>query len=422
MSLYGGVWENSDWQGPDVRLSQQTLQDDTDGNVLPSAVPVFIGWGDKGTALPLYIASSEQLRVCSKDWSVCLTDVLKHYFDNGGGPCWVYLDTLTKPASGQNFLSAWDTLLTRAWTVLSGNAALTLVAVPQLVNTLERIDGLAQDGLVTTLIAAWKALMTRFLVRKDLFFVLDTPSKPAAATACIKALRSDDALGVLGQHAAMYGPHLLTDYRASETPDAGAEDGFRVVPPCGAVLGNCARTDAVSGVWKAPANDALAHVVRPQYRETLAREWFSQEKVSINLIRSFPGRGTRLWGCRTLAHPGESRFDYVQIRRLITWIEANLKEICRFAVFEPNNEITWFQLRGLCQAWLRRLWLEGGLAGADEASAYTIRVGLNESMSEEDIDAGRLVVNVAVAVLQAAEFIDVTLVLKVGHVQANDAQ
>lgn len=98
----------------------------------------------------------------------------------------------------------------------------------------------------------------------------------------------------------------------------------------------------------------------------------------------------------------------------MSWIEANLRQICRFAVFEPNNEITWFQVQGLCRAWLRRLWLQGGLAGEDEASAFTIRVGLNDSMTEADIEAGRLRVLVKVSVLHAAEFIDVSLVLALG--------
>jgi len=159
--------------------------------------------------------------------------------------------------------------------------------------------------------------------------------------------------------------------------------------------------------------------VRPEFRETSAVDWFSDDRASVNLIRSFAGRGTRVWGCRTLAGDGVALHRYVQVRRTLSWIEANLKEVCRFAVFEPNSLITWYQLQGLCRAWLRRLWLEGGLAGADEASAFSIRVGLGESMTADDITAGNLVVDVAVALLTPAEFINVTLVLQVGNQQVS---
>ncbi|CBW76025.1 Tail sheath protein gp18 [Mycetohabitans rhizoxinica HKI 454] len=102
----------------------------------------------------------------------------------------------------------------------------------------------------------------------------------------------------------------------------------------------------------------------------------------------------------------------------MTWIEANLRERCRFAVFEPNHEVTWFQLRGLCSAWLRQVWLDGGLAGANETSAYSVQVGLNETLTQADINAGRLMIRVAVAVLHAAERIEIKLVLKLGDTTA----
>ncbi|HCF3047447.1 phage tail sheath family protein [Pseudomonas aeruginosa] len=421
-------WQGaSQWQEPGVRLTQQVLSGGSPNDDLPSAVPVFIGWlktaGDEGATRLLSIASWDQVQAYSGTWPASLLDSVQHYFDNGGGPCWVLQGNPPSELSSLDSLARWwEGLLKEASDLLLGEPTITLVASPQLVLEVEVVAAFfdQSEKVVPMLIEAWKALLNACRAREDLFFVLDAPADPKVATACIQALRGEQALGERGEHAALYGPHLITDYRKGFAEEARVDEaGLRVVPPSGAVLGVYVRSDALSGVWKAPANEVLAHVVRPQVRETLASGWFDVAQVPINLIRSFAGRGTRVWGCRTLAASPGSAFRYVQVRRMVTWIEANLKRICRFAVFEPNHEITWFQLRGLCNAWLRRVWLEGGLAGADEASAYSVRVGLNESMTAADIEAGCLIIQVGVAVLHAAEFIEVKLVLKVGDEQAS---
>lgn len=425
MNVYGeDVSVNNN--GPGIRLTQQ-LPDQSGDDMLASAVPVFIGWWDlphyENEALPMILrdlASPADIPDEAVYWSSCLRDSVMHYFDNGGGPCRVCVDQPPEaggaftPELSMSLKTWWSRLLSNVSTELLGQASLTLVAVPQLVLLIENIKDIKEDDTVRVLTDTWKMLLDSFSSRPDLFFVLDAPANPGTTTACIQAWRNDAELAGAGQRAALYGPHLITDYPGENAADAVVEDGFRVLPPCGAVLGVYARTDAYSGVWKAPANEALAHVVRPQFSETLTRDWFSDDRASVNLIRSFAGRGTRVWGCRTLASDGEVLHRYVQVRRTLSWIETSLKEVCRFAVFEPNNQITWFQLRGLCRAWLRRLWLEGGLAGADEASACSVRVGLNESMTATDIRKGYLVVDVAVALLRPAEFITVKLVFNVG--------
>lgn len=425
------------WLLPGVRLTETTMAATEGEDALPSAVPVFIGWhvGEHGLAsMPVtYLASWDQVQNKAGKKASCLWMTVRHYFDTGGGPCFVFEGAPPAPLPSQGGLTAgWRVFLDEACEWLLAEPGITLVAVPQLVELVE-LDKLAelvegpawaetslpQDTItapetasqsfqVEALIALWQALVQACTSRPDLFFVLDAPRDPVLATACIQQLRQSFALTDGGQHVALYGPHLETDY-----PHGAA--AFRVLPPCGAVLGTYGRSDAAEGPWKAPANERLWHVVKPEYRETLLSGWFNVAQAPINLIRSFAGRGTRIWGCRTLA--SGTPFRYVQVRRVVTWIEANLKHICRFAVFEPNNEIVWFQLRGLCSAWLRRVWLEGGLAGADEASAYSVRVGVNESMTAADVAAGRLVIQVGVAVLHAAEFIEIKLELTVGDNQ-----
>ncbi|KVN20654.1 hypothetical protein WT08_28105 [Burkholderia sp. MSMB1552] len=410
------------WLEPGVRLTQAVVPGDGWSDELPSAVPVFIGWtvprNDPDTAHWLNVASWDQVQAEAMAWPQVLRDTVQHYFDNGGGPCFVLAAQLPEDLEA---FSLWSTLVQEATARVLGEPTITLVAVPQLAGL---VDSLVKPGEVgAKLIDAWKQLLSACASRPELFFVLDAPAEPSTARACLELLRGEKSLGELGQRAALYGPHLVTDYRQPVQAGASGDEkgGFRVVPPCGAVLGVYVRTDATSGVWKAPANEALAHVVKPRVRETLTSGWFDVSKVTINLIRSFAGRGTRVWGGRTLDGREGSPFRYVQVRRALTWIEVNLKQICRFAVFEPNHEITWFQLRGLCGAWLRRLWLDGGLAGADEADAYVVRVGLNTSMTATDIEDGRLIVKVGVALLHAAEFIEVKLVLQVGETHAGEA-
>lgn len=429
------------WQQPDVRLTERVVHQPGSGDSVPSAIPVFIGWRA--------IASLPELKDAKADWipiaawdqrppdfdqtaEMCLRDTVRHYFDNGGGPCVVLLGAAPPGLfpEARGLIAWWETFVPSVIGQILQEPRVTLVAVPQLVTFSQKVmtsessqkvmTSEEAESHAETVIGLWEVLLTACNGRSDLFFVLDAPAEPATATACIRLLRGKHGLGEAASRVALYGPHLVTDYRVSEKDRVGMyKAGFRVVPPCGAVLGAYVRTDVTEGVWCAPANAPLLHVVQPDMRETQAYGWFDTDQASINLIRSFAGRGTRIWGCRTLSQG--TAFRYVQVRRAVTWIEANLQQICRFAVFEPNNEITWFQIQGLCHAWLRRVWLDGGLAGADEASAFSVQVGLNESMTRDDIDAGRLKIRVGVSVLHAAEFIDVTLELTVGdaHGQGN---
>ncbi|WP_175972399.1 phage tail sheath C-terminal domain-containing protein [Burkholderia sp. b13] len=418
------------WPEPGVKLISTIDPVDANEDVQASAVPVFIGWWPG--------AGQAALRLCNASMAVnvpagVLHDTLKQYFDNGGECAFVLSWADPEPAnqaSCQMWQTWWNQRLQSDLAPILSEPSITLVAVPQLVPCIEALpsfhhdDQTINDQVADALIEVWRSLLNAVHAsRSDLFFVLDAPSQPGVAKHCIDTLRKKQPLGELGQHAALYGPHLMTDYRSNNKVGLKEStprpyDEYRIVPPCGAVLGVIARTDREIGVWKAPANEALSHVLQPRYPETQASGWFDVSRASINLIRSFPGRGTRVWGCRTLAGEADSPFRYVQVRRLVTWIEANLRERCRFAVFEPNHEVTWFQLRGLCSAWLRQLWLEGGLAGADETSAYSVQVGLNETLTQADIDAGRLMIRVAVAVLHAAECIEIKLVLKLGDTTA----
>ncbi|HGM5307311.1 TPA: phage tail sheath family protein [Serratia marcescens] len=416
------VEKEDKWSAPGIRLSSSVSADDERSGEPPSAIPVFIGWNNtpelggkdaEWSAFLVPVATWDQWPAClRKEEGSCLQETVRHYFDNGGDKCWVLM--AKQPPLESELTEEW---WRKVSVPLLQEPTITLVAVPQLAERLEAKGGEdANNGTIAAeFITQWHNLLSACSKRHDLFFVLDAPRRVDIANECIRQLRDMQRLGEGAMHVALYGPHLVTDY-----PSCLEKKLPLTLPPCGAVLGVYARTDVAEGVWKAPANELLHHVIKPEFDETHTHRWFDVEHESINATRSFVGRGTRIWGCRTLSHG--TRFRYVQVRRTVTWIEANLKQICRFAVFEPNNEITWFQLRGLCRAWLRRLWLDGGLAGTDETDAFSVRIGLHESMTADDIDAGRLVVQIEVAVLHAAEFIEVKLELLTGHAQVRGSE
>jgi hypothetical protein len=180
------------------------------------------------------------------------------------------------------------------------------------------------------------------------------------------------------------------------------------LPPGGAIAGVYARVDRQRGVWKAPANVSLFNVVAPTVKITSEEQESlnvdSTSGKSINAIRSFVGKGTLVWGARTLAG-NDNEWRYVPVRRLFNLIEESLKKSTAFAVFEPNTPTTWLKVRGLIDSYLYGLWQQGALAGASQDQAYFINVGLGQTMTEDDILNGRMIVEIGIAAVRPAEFI-----------------
>lgn len=362
----------------------------------PTAVPVFIGFTERGETGRLYAVASlddvdAQLGGSDPAGRSILHHALRHYFDNDGVDCFVLCIDRYAALEGLDAVAIADMLANaQLLSAVAQEPAITLLSVPDIV----LIDS-AQSALWCQV---WQALLQVRQARPDVFCLFDTPGAAAAAMQC------RDQFSALDDHyGAAYWPHLVTDYRDA----AGARI---ILPPSAAVAAIFQQTDRERGIWKAPANAPLAHVVKPQYGPEQSGLLFQQDAASINLIRSFPGRGVRVWGCRTMAaNPLQSPWRYIQIRRLASYIETQLSDICRFFVFEPNNEITWIKCKGLSRAWLRKLWQSGGLLGGKEEEAFQILIGLNESMTEADLQTGKMIMKVAVALLQPAEFIELHL-------------
>jgi uncharacterized protein len=180
------------------------------------------------------------------------------------------------------------------------------------------------------------------------------------------------------------------------------------LPPSGAVAGIYARVDRDRGVWKAPANVAMASVIDLTQMFTDAEQGELNVDPtggkSINVIRSFTGRGILIWGARTLAG-NDNEWRYIPVRRLFIMIEESTKKATAFAVFEPNDSNTWLKVKAMIEGYLYGLWERGALAGAKPEDAYFVHVGLGTTMTTQDILEGRMIVEIGIAAVRPAEFI-----------------
>ncbi len=180
------------------------------------------------------------------------------------------------------------------------------------------------------------------------------------------------------------------------------------VPPSGAVVGVYARVDNSRGVWKAPANESLSSVSGPSvnisHDEQALLNVDAVAGKSINAIRSFTGKGTLVWGARTLAG-NDNEWRYVSVRRFFNMVEESSKKATEPFVFEPNDANTWVKVQAMLENFLTILWRQGALQGAKPEHAFYVAVGLGKTMTALDILEGRMIVEIGMAAVRPAEFI-----------------
>jgi hypothetical protein len=185
---------------------------------------------------------------------------------------------------------------------------------------------------------------------------------------------------------------------------------LNLLPPSAAMAGIYTMVDNSRGVWKAPANVSLAGVISPAVNlSALDQEDLNvtTQGKSINAIRSFIGEGVLVWGARTL--DGNSLdWRYVSVRRTMIMLEESCRLAAKAMVFEPNVANTWVTIKSMIQNFLTGIWKRGGLAGAVPDDAFSVHVGLGETMTPEDVLEGILRVTVLVAITRPAEFIEIT--------------
>lgn len=219
------------------------------------------------------------------------------------------------------------------------------------------------------------------------FAVLDPPQ--GATVAEVEAFRA----AYDSRHAALYYPWVLAADPLGGAPIAR--------PPSGFVCAIFARTDLERGVWKAPANAVVTGAVGLERDITTTMQEGLNPK-GVNCLRTLTGRGLRVWGARTIS--AEPEWTYVNVRRLMTYLEASLDRGLQWAVFEPNGPRLWAQVTAAATDFLHALWREGGLMGATPDEAFFVRCDPS-TMTQADLDAGRLVCLIGVAPVRPAEFL-----------------
>ncbi|KPK36500.1 MAG: hypothetical protein AMK70_02075 [Nitrospira bacterium SG8_35_1] len=186
------------------------------------------------------------------------------------------------------------------------------------------------------------------------------------------------------------------------------ENDHFLLPPSSAVAGIYASVDSDRGVFKAPANVSINSVSKPTLNITISENDRLNVDVgagkSINAIKAFTGKGTLVWGSRTLAG-NDNEWRYIPVRRFFIFAEESIKKATEPFVFEPNDANTWTKVKAMITNFLTIQWRAGALAGAKPSQAFYVKAGLGETMTSVDILEGRLIVEVGLAVVRPAEFI-----------------
>jgi uncharacterized protein len=213
------------------------------------------------------------------------------------------------------------------------------------------------------------------------------PAPERAASGPLRPRVSDRGFG------AFYFPWLrVRDVISGEIVD---------VPPSGHMAGIWARTDAIRGVHKAPANETVRGALDLSQGLTSAEQGVLNQ-AGVNAIRYFSREGIRVWGARTLATDAEWR--YLNVRRLMNMIEESIQTGTNWVVFEPNDPLLWRQVRRDVSAFLTRVWRDGALFGRTPEEAFFVKCD-EETNPPEVIDAGQLVVVIGIAPVKPAEFV-----------------
>ncbi len=261
----------------------------------------------------------------------------------------------------------------------------TMLSVPDLMAVYEQgiID---LEGLQ----AVQLAMIAHCELMGDRVAILDAP--PSLNAQQVKEWRVDKA-GYDSKYATLYWPWIKVF-----DPLSGQA---RFVPPSGHVAGIWARNDDTRGVHKAPANEVIRGAISLELNITKG-EHDQLNPNGINCIRSFPGRGIRIWGARTIS--SDPAWRYLNVRRLFNYVEESIFEGTQWVVFEPNDMRLWGRVKRTINAFLLRVWRDGALFGATPDQAFFV-ICDETNNPPETRDAGQLIVDIGIAPVKPAEFV-----------------
>jgi hypothetical protein len=235
------------------------------------------------------------------------------------------------------------------------------------------------------------AMITHCEAMKYRFAVLDAP--PGLSAQQAQAWRQ--YVNFDTSYAAMYYPWI----RVADLSGGGSTS--KLIPPSGHMAGIYNRTDAERGVHKAPANEVVRGAIDLEMRLSKS-EQDTLNPIGVNCIRTFPGRGIRVWGGRTLSSDGSWR--YINVRRLFIMAEASIDTGLQWVVFEPNDRMLWARVRRDVTSFLRTVWLSGALFGSTPEEAFYVKCD-DELNPPEVRDLGQLIIEVGMAPVKPAEFV-----------------
>lgn len=383
--------------------------------------------------------------------------LMQHYFANGGGPC--YIMSIEAEGTGRT-----EARYTAAVDTLQSVDEVTLILFPDAIS----LNDAGQHGnIMVRALQSCAATQDRIAVA-DVFGALGNPSDPFQVGQNFRnnvGANSEDLL----KYGCAYYPYLRTslpritadssvtiagasrlitvDDNNNETPtplfdtdtdpntdndvllssdtvqgtastpgDKAVLNAVRAfltkdyvtLPPSAAVAGAIARQDRLKGVHYAPANIGLFNTLGPAI--PITNDLNGRLNVdatggkSINVIRTFTGKGTLIWGSRTLA--GNSNDNrYLNVRRFLNFAEESIEKAIGAFVFAPNDANTWVRVRSMIENFLTNQWRAGALVGPKPDAAFQVQVGLNQTMTADDILNGLMIVRVGLAISRPAEFI-----------------
>lgn len=272
--------------------------------------------------------------------------------------------------------------------------------------SLKNIDDIsivAAPGQVSPVIQ--QALVNHCEEMRYRFAVLDGPAPPDDAIADVQVLRQNYDT----KYAALYYPWLTIP---DPLPDNLSSIAQVPIPPAGHVVGTYARVDIDRGVHKAPANEVISGITGlRRYLNKGENDILNPYPSNINVIRDFRPdfRAIRIWGARVIT--SDPDYKYVPVRRLLIFIEKSIDRGLQWVVFEPNAEPLWARVRFAIESFLNTVWRNGALEGTKPEQAYFV-ICDRTTMTQDDIDNGRLICVVGVAPVKPAEFVIVRIGLK----------
>lgn len=250
------------------------------------------------------------------------------------------------------------------------------------------------------------ALITHCETLMDRFAVIDAPA--GANIQAVQDYRSQYDT----KYAAIYYPWITVR-------DPLVRDN-RNIPPSGHMVGIYARTDVERGVHKAPANEVIRGIVDlEQIINKREQDILNPSPVNINVLRDFrkSNRGLRVWGARCIT--SDTDWKYINVRRLFIFVEESIDEGTQWVVFEPNDAPLWARVRQSVTNFLTRVWRDGALMGATAEEAFFVKCDYT-TMTQDDIDNGRLIMLVGIAAVKPAEFVIIRIGQKAGGAEVEE--